>query len=345
MSALSPTQHTKLSSLVEAFDAAIERERVLWGPSSAEQMRAKGIGLADVNAGLEREIPLRDVHALAEQGFVRVATARTSASDLRRGSFGRWLGGSVAREFVTARVTPTEEGRRQIVTTEVAIVAYQLWVVFVDDVAQTDLLPYAGSEEMAVQMWQARPDHGGITRDRLYGVPKVELGIDQATIANSAGSSGHWVPVPSHRPEELGADELAADEQEALRAWADDHAPRWKAALRDAWYSGNYGGSEHDSALQRIRNRLGPSWLLKYRLPVNPSHATKGYRCWVRISLIPNEANEWVATRRADAVSQVKVAVRQYETEGGVESKDPEKPYEVTFAMEGGKLITTKHTD
>ncbi len=52
-----------------------------------------------------------------------------------------------------------------------------------------------------------------------------------------------------------------------------------------------------------------------------------------------------MATRRTDAVSQVKVAVRQYETEGGVESNDLEKPYEVTFAMEGGKFITTKHTD
>ena len=52
-----------------------------------------------------------------------------------------------------------------------------------------------------------------------------------------------------------------------------------------------------------------------------------------------------MATRRADAVSQVKAAVRNNNSEGGVESKDPEKPFEVTFAMEGGKLITTKHTD
>lgn len=31
--------------------------------------------------------------------------------------------------------------------------ADQLWVVFVDDVAQTDLLPYAGSVEMALRIW------------------------------------------------------------------------------------------------------------------------------------------------------------------------------------------------
>jgi hypothetical protein len=352
--------------------------------------------------------------------------------------------------MLTARVTPTEEGRRQLAATEVAIMADQLWIVFVDDVAQTDLLPYARSEEVALRLWREQPGRGGLPHERLRAVPKAldraataltivrdiayrlrdgdasingadfldhvassldragflaevraasnpqfravskknpalaiaqnialvlrdeheqinggdfldyvtgeldaagflaaarasaeaERVIGEANVVDSPGAGGHWVLVPSHHPEEL-----TTEEQAALRAWADAHAPRWKAALRDAWDTGNYGGSEDDAALQRVRNRLGPSWLKKYRLPVNPSHESKGYRCWVRTSILPNEAHTWVATGRAEAVSQVKIAVRQNNSEGGVESKDPEKPFEVTFAMEGGKLITTKHTD
>jgi len=89
-----------------------------------------------------------------------------------------------------------------------------------------------------------------------------------------------------------------------------------------AWETGNYGGSEYEAALQRIRNTRGPSWLVKYRLPVDPNHETKGYRCWVVTSRKPHQAHTWVATRRAEAVSQVKTAVKNNKTEGGVESKD-----------------------
>lgn len=39
----------------------------------------------------------------------------------------------------------------------------------------------------------------------------------------------------------------------------------YKAAIRDAWMSGNYHGcglDEWSSQLQTIRNRLGPTWLV-----------------------------------------------------------------------------------
>jgi hypothetical protein len=340
VSTLSPTQHAKLRSLVEGFDAAIERERTLWGAPSAERMRARGVGLADVNARLDHGISLRDVHALTERGLLQVATARTSASGLRRGSFGRWLGGSVQRELVTARVTPTEEGRRQIAATEVAIMADQLWVVFVDGVAQTGVLPYARSEDVALRLWREQTGHGELARERLRVVPKAEVGIDDTDVLDSAGAGVRREPISSSRSEEL-----TNEEEAALHAWAAEQGRTWKAALRDAWDTGNYGGSEHDAELQRIRNKLGPSWLVKYRLPVDPSAVTTGYRCWVRTSIKPNETRVWVATRRPDALSQVRAAVRNNKSEGGVESQDPDKPYDVTFAMVRGKLTETKHTD
>jgi hypothetical protein len=316
--------------------------------------------------------------------------------------------------------------------------ADQLWIVVLDGVAQTGVLPYADSEDKALTMWREQAGHGPIARARLRAVPKAddraataltivrdiahmlrdedeeinggdfldyvsreldEAGflaevraaskprfrtvpkkdpalaivqnialvlrdeheeinggdfldyvtgaLDAAGFLAEARSSAEIPdadtqpePVQSSRPEEL-----TIDEQAALRAWANEEGRTWKAALRLAWETGNYGGSDHDADLQRIRNRLGPSWLAKYRLPVDPSHETKGYSCWVVTSMKPRQAHTWVATRRAEAVSQVKAAVKTNKTEGGVESKDPRDPFEVTFALVRGKLVTTKHTD
>jgi hypothetical protein len=437
---LSPTQRATLRSIVNTFDAAVERERAHWGAPSAEQMRAKGIALADVNVGLDRKISFRDVHALAERGLLRVETTRHSETSLRRGSYGRWLGGSRQREFITARVTPTEEGRRQIAATEGAIMAEQLWIVFLDGIAQKDVLPFASSEEKALSMWRERTSLGSIASARLRAVPKAD---DRAAIAlfivrnlahkfrdedadingadlidcvaralgdagfiaeARAASSGRFHPIPKKAPalavvqniallfrdedEEInGADfvdfvsreldeagflaearagagvhrepgpssragvntaeeeVLTADELAALRGWAEEQRPRWKAALRLAWETGDYRGSEHDADLQRIRNRLGPSWLAKYHLPGDSSRETSGYHCWVVTSKKPYRALSWVSTRRKEAVARVKDAVLEHRSEGGVESRDPGKPFEVTFSVLRGKLITTKHTD
>lgn len=259
--------------------------------------------------------------------------------------------------------------------------ADQLWIVFLDDVAQTGVLPYADSEDKALSMWREQAALGPIARARLRAAPKaddraakaltivrdiahrlrdedeeinggdfldhVSRELDEAGFlaearAGVASQDAGTQPEPVQRS---GPDELTAEEQIALRAWADEQRPRWRAALRLAWETGNYGGSEHDSTLQRIRNRLGPSWLEKYRLPVDPRHETKGYSCWVVTSRKPRQVDTWVATRRAEAISRVKETVRDKKTEGGVESKDPRYPFEVTFALVRGKLVTTKHTD
>jgi hypothetical protein len=307
--------------------------------------------------------------------------------------------------------------------------ADQLWIVFVDGVAQTDVLPYAGSEEIALRLWRDQTGRSEVARERLHALANdrrataltivrdiaymlrdedasingadflddVSRKLDHAGFLADAraDSRARFRPVPKKDPalaivqnialmlrdgdasingadflddvsRELdaagflaearagalrepglsgGPEELTTEEQAALRAWAAEQGRTWKAALRDAWETGNYGGSEHDAELQRIRNKLGPSWLVKYRLPVDPSAVTTGYRCWVRTSINPNETRVWVATRRADAVAQVKAAVRNNTSEGGVESHDPGKPFEVTFAMVRGKLTETKHTD
>jgi hypothetical protein len=346
----------------------------------------------------------------------------------------------VPRELAVARVTPWGEGRRQIAATEGAIMAEQLWIVFLDGIAQKDILPFASSEEKAVSMWRAQTRLGPIARTRLRAVPKADdraalalfivqniahklhdQGADingadlincvaralddggflaEARAASSgrvhpipkkapalavvqniallfrdgdaeidggdfvdfvsrelddagflaearAGAGVHSEPVPKSRRDARPPEEeiLTADEHAALRAWANEEGPRWKAALRLAWETGNYGGSEHDAALQQLRNRLGPSWLVKHRLPLDPSDETTGYHCWVVTSKKPYQTRTWMATRRTEAVSRVKDAVRDHKTEGGVHSRNPKKPFEVTFSLLRGKLLTTKHTD
>ncbi len=72
---------------------------------------------------------------------------------------------------------------------------------------------------------------------------------------------------------------------------------------------------------------------------------TKGYRCWVVTSRKPNRIRSWVAARRVDAEAEVKDAVRKNKTEGGVESRDPKRPFEATFSLVRGELVTTKFTD
>ncbi len=57
----------------------------------------------------------------------------------------------------------------------------------------------------------------------------------------------------------------------AIRTFARVNGRTWKAALRDAWMTGNYRdyGVDFDDAgyLQQLRNTLGPAWLVRYRLP------------------------------------------------------------------------------
>jgi hypothetical protein len=318
--------------------------------------------------------------------------------------------------------------------------AEQLWIVFLDGVAQKEIQPFASSEEKALTMWREQTSPGPIDRARLRAVPNTDdraaLALfivrnianklrDQGADINGgdlincvaraldnagfiaearAASSNRFHPIPRKAPalavvqniallfrdedaEISGADfvdfvsreldnagflaearahadvELepvpsghagaidaddevtTADEQAALRAWAGEHGRKWKAALRLAWETGNYGGSDHDAALQQLRNRLGPSWLTKHRPPVDPSDETTGYHCWVVTSKKPYQTRTWVETRRAKAVSGVKGAVRHHKTEGGVNSRDPGKPFEVAFSVLRGKLVTTNFTD
>ena len=55
-------------------------------------------------------------------------------------------------------------------------------------------------------------------------------------------------------------DGLTAEEREALRAFAAEHGRCWKAELRKQWMN-----ASAIPVLHRLRNRLGPSWLVRFR--------------------------------------------------------------------------------
>jgi hypothetical protein len=64
---------------------------------------------------------------------------------------------------------------------------------------------------------------------------------------------------------------IEPDEEAAIKRLAKRWGRLWKAQLRYAWESGRYGligvDDIDESALQRLRNRVGPSGLLKIKTP------------------------------------------------------------------------------
>jgi hypothetical protein len=57
---------------------------------------------------------------------------------------------------------------------------------------------------------------------------------------------------------------LTADEEQAIRQYAERKGRCWKQALSDAWMRASEPG-----LLQSIRNSHGPAWLAGYRLPTS----------------------------------------------------------------------------
>jgi hypothetical protein len=51
----------------------------------------------------------------------------------------------------------------------------------------------------------------------------------------------------------------------AIRDWQQTRGRTWKAALRQAWMTGNYGGFHKANILQGLRNTFGPSWLASFK--------------------------------------------------------------------------------
>ena len=60
---------------------------------------------------------------------------------------------------------------------------------------------------------------------------------------------------------------LSSEQESALIRFAATHGRTWKSQLNDMWMIAAYGGHPDTHLLQQVRNQLGPSWLVNYKLP------------------------------------------------------------------------------
>lgn len=57
------------------------------------------------------------------------------------------------------------------------------------------------------------------------------------------------------------------EQLDALRTFAKRHGRQWKSALVNAWAAGSDASEPNGHLLRQLRNRLGPEWLVGFRLP------------------------------------------------------------------------------
>jgi hypothetical protein len=60
--------------------------------------------------------------------------------------------------------------------------------------------------------------------------------------------------------------QLDQEEREALKQFATQQGRQWRIVLQQMWMSGNYWGTDTNApALQRVRNKIGPSGIYNIR--------------------------------------------------------------------------------
>jgi hypothetical protein len=71
----------------------------------------------------------------------------------------------------------------------------------------------------------------------------------------------------------MRATQPSAEQVGALRRFAKLHGRMWKGQLRLCWESAYYpGASTRDATLlQQVRNLHGPSWLVRWKFPEEPT--------------------------------------------------------------------------
>lgn len=69
---------------------------------------------------------------------------------------------------------------------------------------------------------------------------------------------------------------LSTEELQALRTFANANGRSWKSKLNTAWMTGRYPGTDDYGTLQLIRNRFGPSWLVRFSFDRPKTHSVKG---------------------------------------------------------------------
>jgi hypothetical protein len=101
---LSSVQKETLRTIVDRYDRAVQSEHKRWGEESARFVADKGVEISGVD--------YRTLHALENRGLIRLRYSKTHGETLRRGAFGRWIGGTRKYEGTIFFAAPTDLGRR-----------------------------------------------------------------------------------------------------------------------------------------------------------------------------------------------------------------------------------------
>lgn len=104
---LSPTQEQVLREIVTRYNRDVEFERARWGEESAQRVAGRGVPAV--------EHPYRTLHALEKAGLLTLRYSESEASDFRRGSYGRWIGGTTTHAFVNTFALPTQKGQEAVI--------------------------------------------------------------------------------------------------------------------------------------------------------------------------------------------------------------------------------------
>ena len=139
---------------------------------------------------------------------------------------------------------------------------------------------------------------------------------------------------------EVAETEALAAEQDAEAAVAIEFALR-HPHLTSATDRASLAGFAAKHGKPRLAARLKET-LAERDKRISDSTMSGRYRCWVVVKRRPREVDVFGADRRAIAIRTVKRRVRELGTEGGVESQDARHPFEVTYSIVNGKLVTTE---
>ena len=100
---LAAVQRDALRTIIDRYDRYVQRERARWGEESASFVAAKGIEITDVD--------YRILHALKDQGLIRLQYKEARGESLRKGAFGRLIGGTRKHTSTIFFAAPTQIGR------------------------------------------------------------------------------------------------------------------------------------------------------------------------------------------------------------------------------------------
>jgi hypothetical protein len=60
--------------------------------------------------------------------------------------------------------------------------------------------------------------------------------------------------------------QITTEQEAAVAAFAKAHGRTWKSKLNEAWCNGRDAREVDGQLLRQVRNNLGPTWLVNYRL-------------------------------------------------------------------------------